>query len=560
MNEAAAKDSTSLPIWHSWATSAPGTPQRVQLKVGRIELASGDIVEPLNSGVTVLVGANNSGKSTLLRQLHSALTSGNENLPRQTPALIKRVDVLRDFNRDDFVSWLGENAIFEAIQPTQESRFIRRGQAFTLSAINHIASSAETGLNMLAPQLVYFADATGRLSAQMSTSARAAVAEPPSAPLHQFQDDRSLFQRLNAVSEQVFDTALLLDDFSGGTISIRVGAVGLPIPGRQEPLGAFGDAVAQLPLLDSQGDGMRSFFGLMIPFISDSYSTILVDEPEAFLHPPQARALGKALADVASTGETQVVVATHDKDLIAGVLSSSSPVTVVRLLREGATTRSIQLHEDRLKEVWDDRTLRYTNVLDGLFAKLVVIAEAEQDCRFYEAAFDAYSEKFQPDPNVATIPSTDVLFVPSSGKAGVLTLLTVLRDLSVPSVSVLDIDVLEHVSPLRELVIHAGGDWEEVARLQRVAISGVENWKLVKKVGDRAFTSDQRRALDELFGVLDGLGIVVLRVGELEGFAPHHPKDKRWLGEALAEDAHSSDSAAQLVARAMQHYVRLTSS
>jgi AAA15 family ATPase/GTPase len=52
----------------------------------------------------------------------------------------------------------------------------------------------------------------------------------------------------------------------------------------------------RMPPLQAQGDRMRSFIGLMLVVSAGQYQVLLIDEPEAFLHPPQARLLGRRIA------------------------------------------------------------------------------------------------------------------------------------------------------------------------------------------------------------------------------------------------------------------------
>ena len=67
-----------------------------------------------------------------------------------------------------------------------------------------------------------------------------------------------------------------------------------------------------MPRLDQQGDGMKSFMGLLLNIVASAYPVVLVDEPEAFLHPPQARLIGRMLGDEKDPG-AQVLVATGQK-------------------------------------------------------------------------------------------------------------------------------------------------------------------------------------------------------------------------------------------------------
>ena len=54
-------------------------------------------------------------------------------------------------------------------------------------------------------------------------------------------------------------------------------------------------AVRMNPLLDKQGDGMKSYAGILFEAVVANLDITLIDEPEAFLHPPQMRRLGDDL-------------------------------------------------------------------------------------------------------------------------------------------------------------------------------------------------------------------------------------------------------------------------
>lgn len=108
----------------------------------------------------------------------------------------------------------------------------------------------------------------------------------------------------------------------------------------------------------------------------------LVDEPEAFLHPPQARLLGRLLG-AERADYLQLFVATHSADFLRGALDSNDQnIRIIRLRREGEVNKVTELTPDDLRRSWADPTLRYSNVLDGVFHEQVVVCEADGDCRF----------------------------------------------------------------------------------------------------------------------------------------------------------------------------------
>src|SRR5438552_2098735 len=78
---------------------------------------------------------------------------------------------------------------------------------------------------------------------------------------------------------------------------------------------------------------------------------ILIDEPEAFLHPPLARRLGQAIADIARDRDARVVAATHSAEFLRGCVESPAATSIVRLTYERqtgeATARSLSTSELR---------------------------------------------------------------------------------------------------------------------------------------------------------------------------------------------------------------------
>jgi hypothetical protein len=361
----------------------------------------------------------------------------------------------------------------------------------------------------------------------------------------------------------------------------------------------YRESLATLRPLHDQGDGMTSFLGMLIPLVTSSRRVIVIDEPEAFLHPPQAVALGRALSNLANEKNLQIILATHDRNILTGLLDATGvPISIVRLHRVGDVTVPFQLDPVLVRELWTDPTLRYTNVLDGLFHKLAVIAEADRDCRFYEAAFDATHEVEK-----LPIPPSDVLFVPANGKAGIARLVRLLAAVRVPVVACPDLDILNDQHVLKQLVEQIGGTWDVIARDYQVATepfrqprdsvkcgqvlsalnsilacnpdapydvttresvmaalrSNESPWTALKRSGDRAFIGAQATAAGErLLDELDAMGVVAVRVGELERFARRVEctKGAAWLACALEANVHRSQEAVSHTRRVIASWNR----
>lgn len=84
--------------------------------------------------------------------------------------------------------------------------------------------------------------------------------------------------------------------------------------------------------LHNQGDGIRNAVAVLASIIVNEHSLFLIDEPETFLHPPQARVLGKNIVRL-SEGK-QLFISTHNIDFIRGVLEeASSRVKIIKIDR-----------------------------------------------------------------------------------------------------------------------------------------------------------------------------------------------------------------------------------
>lgn len=107
-------------------------------------------------------------------------------------------------------------------------------------------------------------------------------------PLHSFEDDRRRLCRASRLAEEVFGEPLHLDDYSAAH-RLKVGALNVAAPPRDADDNAYRDALLALPELAEQGDGIRSFFGQLLPLLARTYPLVLIDEPEAFFHPLRQR-------------------------------------------------------------------------------------------------------------------------------------------------------------------------------------------------------------------------------------------------------------------------------
>nr|WP_269450150.1 AAA family ATPase [Streptococcus sp. DD04] len=193
--------------------------------------------------------------------------------------------------------------------------------------------------------------------------------------------------------------------------------------------------------LHNQGDGIRNAVAVLASLIVNEHSLFLIDEPETFLHPPQARVLGKNIVRL-SEGK-QLFISTHNIDFIRGVLEEdSSRVKIIKIDRYDNNNTFNSIDNDSIKKISNDRNLKYTNILNGLFYNQVVLCENESDCKFYSAVLD---HEF-----LAIYQNT--LFCAVGGKEQFKKIVPLLKELNIEYKIIADIDLISNTDSLKQLL------------------------------------------------------------------------------------------------------------
>ncbi|MFF7459376.1 ATP-dependent endonuclease [Kitasatospora sp. NPDC008115] len=339
-------------------------------------------------------------------------------------------------------------------------------------------------------------------------------------------------------------------------------------------------AYNNLPGVVEQGDGFRSFVNLLLHSLVRPTPVIVIDEPEAFLHPPQARLLGRILAE-RTPSPCQVFVATHSADFLGGVLEATTkPVALVRLTRTPAGPRANQLDPEDVVDILRTPLLRYSNIITGLFHDGVVLGESEADCQFYAATFDVIKKDDRPNDNL--------VFLHTSGKTRLADTAARLRRCGIPVAVIADLDLLNNKQTLRTALTGVGGDWERITaefeildrhmreeksivtaaaaknRILKVLgdpkdgdlitaqqvdeissmLKATSSWAQLKKAGLPQLSGALAyQATKRILDVLAEHGIFAVPVGELERWVPELAVRKnRWLTRVFEEGHHNNPS------------------
>lgn len=551
-----------------------------------VTLTSGETLA-VSKNLTVIVGPNNVGKSVLLSSLHQKLHFVLDNPPLNVP-VVESLEVALP-PRDELMRRLDALGTWRPPGQYPQGHFYEDhysltaagGQVITTSQIERLysgESSAASTLGVAAGLLAVILPPESRLGQLGQVGTPNLLLEEPQQPLQLLFADRSLERKLAAYAHRAFGIDLTLNRHAGSQVSLHVGK-----PNAVEPvvgeLTDYQGQLAALPSAANQGHGVQAFLGILLTLATRAFDIVLIDEPEAFLHPPQARLLGEIFVELSKQG-SQVVVATHSNDFLQGVLTGSGvgDVTIVRLTRPAPEINAIaQVEPVAVKALFDDALLRYSNILDGIFYKGIVLCEAHADCKYYAAVLD---DKFSADDSGRARP--DLLFTQCGGKDRFAKAASALRATRVPTAVIADIDMLNDEAKFKELFKELGGNFDHIQGRYNDVIAAVttkasapdrqftrnrieqvfdasedkvlepeestaireltkvtSGWDVLKKGGAAALPNGgPTKSFNEILAECKKVGLFILSVGELECFHSEIPSrnKQKWLREVFEQE------------------------
>jgi len=519
--------------------------------------------------MTVLVGPNNSGKSQTLRDLRDFSLGG----PEDALTLFKSINVTMP-STVDFQSHF--NVLPSKDTPTNET-VVGIGESLvkTHNIGSHIGwskaliegSDLKNQRQSLGKFLISHLHAGTRFELTAPQAAYDLETEWPTHALQEFFCRRREVQpQLRQAFEEAFGRDIALDWTAMKRWYFKVGS-------------AFGDLSESLDglkkqlhagqLLNEQGDGYQSFTGILMAAIIFPNRVLLLDESEAFLHPKQARVLGRLLGRLSIDRPAQIIVSTHSSAFMWGVVSANDNANVLRLNRTADTTSYTQVPASTVKALTRTPMLSSQPVLDSLFHQGVVVCEGDPDRAVYQ---------FVAHRTLGSKGGEDLLFIHTNGKDTADTPVELLRGAGAPVAVIVDIDILNASVPLGKIVkaltgaeiaveleerraeigkwvlemsedqflkrlIDGVNAWIKSThtdarssrkRLESTLKATTSKWEVVKKVGVSYFTGDQLAAVESLIEDLAKLGVFVVDCGELEQWIDNGAsKGKEWNRKAL---------------------------
>ncbi|MFA0487276.1 ATP-dependent endonuclease [Vibrio sp. 10N.222.55.B11] len=473
--------------------------------------------------VNIFVGPNNSGKSLILKEIESIC-----NNPEPDRKIIDEIEIEK-IEKDDFLRMVKAKEVGkpEGYSHQDGNIFMRGVSVFR----DNEPSVRQVSVDYLLQQFEghqndfrYFAENfLSYYTVRLDGKTRFSLTEPrPSGDLTKEPNNHlmALFQNDCArkkISDITFDAIgkyFVIDPTSMTQFRIRMSNVA-PINSSEEQ-GL--DQVARdfhnnaTDIMD-MSDGVKAFTGLVSSTLSQDYKIVLIDEPEAFLHPPLARKLGKVLSSLAKEKEQKMFVATHSPDFLMGCVQSGQKINIIRMTYTNGVPSARHLTSERLSELMKNPLLRSSGVLGAMFHESVIISESDADRAFYQEVNERLNQ-------FTSNGARDSLFINAQNKQTIGRIIAPLRDMGIPAAAITDLDIIK-----------VNTEFKEICKACNIPQALIDSWGGLRGNINKAFTDaglnpnkngflelpeEHQESVKMLLDNLAQFGLFVVPVGALE--------------------------------------------
>ena len=273
-------------------------------------------------------------------------------------------------------------------------------------------------------------------------------------------------------------------------------------------------SVNDIPLSD-YGSGVVYVVSLLENIIFEAFKKkkiLFIDEPELGLHPPTAYKLGEWLVSFSEKFKLQIFCTTHSPTFLQGIINTEKHITNIIHLNRGEDKTLVKLATSEvLKKQWALPLFRYSNTISFISFNRVVICEDVNDARIYNAMYDFLSKG-----DNAYIDVVDTLFVGVGGKGRIKSLVSpvlALKDISSLKI-IYDIDAI--FKPESSGLDSDIKDWDNIKKMISKLNTKKEIRRDVKKKGILFFEKEEMDKYIEVLETLKKNSIYICPFGELE--------------------------------------------
>lgn len=429
--------------------------------ISKITLNNGDSLPIQENDIVVFVGPNNAGKSQSLKDIYAL---SKEKSPS---VVVKEITITKH-----------STPISKVLAGVASGE--NKGDHTSYDILGHNMNIWNFSDKLFA-QNDFYEDYRDLFIANLDTSARLTICNPPSNitrdgrkthPIHYAAFDSKYRKWLSVSFKKAFGIEITPNTQYGSQIPL---CIGKPVQlteefeDEQSRLEKYASILDTYKQVHNQGDGIKSFTGILLYLMLDYFCTYLIDEPESFLHPPQARIMGQIIGQTLSD-QQQAFISTHSEEIIKGLLEvCPKRIKIVRITRVEDTNMFSILDNNEFEEVWNDPLLRYSNIMASLFHKSVVLCESDSDCKMYSIIESHLKQKKQI--------YSETLFIHCGGEHRMGKIITALRSLNIEAKLITDIDILNDETVFKGIAESCGVEFSSIQSDYNNIVSNLHSLK-----------------------------------------------------------------------------------
>lgn len=544
----------------------------VKVHISEITFNDGTQISLNKNDLVIFVGPNNVGKSQALNDIYSLCNlSTNTVVVKDIKIHKSKGSLLPLIKKASFIEEIGDQ-IYWYLNGAKYGFRKESDDTFFLGE-NHYSSYREL------------------LVCHLTTEKRLDICKPADLinrdqhftnPIHYAAFRSEFYKWLSVNFSKAFGKGIIPNILHGGSIPLCIGEqvnLNESFNNEQERLIKYASILENYNQAHLQGDGVKSFLGVLLYLMLDFYQTYLIDEPESFLHPPHARIIGQILGENLNNNQ-QAFISTHSEELMKGLLDvCPERLKIVRITRKDNTNIVSVLENSDIQAAFNTPLIKYSNIMSGIFHKNVVLCESDSDCRFY--AF--IENKIKQKNNMYS----ETLYIHCGGKHRIGLIAKTLISLGIEVKLILDLDFLDDIHIVKDVTAICGIDWNciendfniidkqvksnsnnisrdalqieinsilskkdnnapvsnsELEKIKKLFVKS-SRWQQIKECGVSAFPAgDAKKAFNRINDKLRSGHIYLVPVGELECFVPeiggHGPE---WVNKVIENYPEISD-------------------